>query len=284
MIPEREDARQIGEAGRASLDAEHLERALAALKARPSGIFVDVDGTLSPIVSIPEEAQVLPASRRALRDLASLTDLVVIVSGRRVVDARRMVGLDDVVYFGNHGLEKWDRAEGYQSRAGQYRTRVLRALAMLERRLASLPGVRLENKDTVVSIHYRLAADPAEARREILRMAAQIADESALTVTEGKKVVELRPPLSIDKGTTLETAVRENRLRGVLCLGDDLTDVSAFRALRRLREQGDIEGLAIGVGGKETPAELSAAADALLDGPREVATFLQQLAQTLERR
>ena len=283
MIPEREKGRRLGETRRAASETDCREKALAILRVRPSGIFVDIDGTLSPIVSIPEEARVLPASRQALRDLASLVDLVVIISGRRVDDARGMVGLDDIAYFGNHGLERWDAANGYRSRAEQYRARVLTALAALERRLAALPGVRLEDKKTVISIHYRLAAEPAEARRAILAAAAVVGEEASLTVTEGKKVVELRPPLSIDKGTTLETAIRENGLRGVLCLGDDLTDAAAFRALRKLREQGAVEGLAIGVGGEETPAELSAAADALLAGPNEVATFLQQLAAALER-
>jgi trehalose 6-phosphate phosphatase len=280
VTSERERAGELQSAA-SFLDTKHWERALAAARAKPSGIFVDIDGTLSPIVPAPEEANVLPICRRALAELAALLDLVVILSGRQIDDARRMVGLDDLVYFGNHGLERWDKTRGYESWAEQYVSTMATTFASIEQRLAGLPGIRFENKKTVISVHYRLAPDPAAARTEVLKAAEELAGLEGLRLAEGKRVVELRPPVDADKGRTLERVVREHSLRGVLCLGDDRTDVGAFRALRALRERGEVEGLAIGVGGEETPAELLAVADALLPGPYEVGVFLQRLAATL---
>jgi len=94
-------------------------------------------------------------------------------------------------------------------------------------------------------------------------------------------VVEVRPPLAIDKGTVVRDLVREHGLRGIVYLGDDLTDVDAFRAVRELREEREVLGLTAGVAGAEAPAALASVSDILLPGPQAASQFLRALSQAL---
>ncbi len=111
----------------------------------------------------------------------------------------------------------------------------------------------LEDKGTVISIHYRSSPQPAAARQAILEASKRVLPQDGLIIAEGKMVVEVRPPLAIDKGTVVRDLVREHGLRGIVYLGDDLTDVDAFRAVRELREEGEVLGLTAGVAGAEAP-------------------------------
>jgi len=263
---------------------EHQTQALAVLRARPSALISDVDGTLSPIVSSPQEAEVLLECRDALAKLAGSLDLVAVVSGRQVEDVRRMVGLDQLTYIGNHGLESWSRADGYQNKASSYTATKTEVLRALRDKLESLEGIHLEDKGTVVSIHYRTSPQPAIARRVILKAIEKIPAISGLAIREGKRVIEIRPPLAINKGTVVTELAKAYRLKGILYLGDDLTDIDAFQAIRDLRETGEVLGLSAGVGGTETPNELAAASDILLSGPEAAARFLQVLSEALSKR
>ena len=260
---------------------EHQTQALAVLRARPSALISDVDGTLSPIVSSPQEAEVLLECRDALAKLAGSLDLVAVVSGRQVEDVRRMVGLDQLTYIGNHGLESWSRAGGYRNKASSYTATMTEILRTLRDKLGSLDGIHLEDKGTVVSIHYRTSPDPAIARQAIFKAIEETPAISGLTIGEGKRVIEIRPPLAINKGTVITELAKAYRLKGILYLGDDLTDIDAFRAIRDLREMGEVLGLSAGVGGTETPNGLAAASDIFLSGPEAAARFLQVLSETL---
>jgi len=263
------------------LQDEHRTQALAVLRARPSALITDVDGTLSPIVSSPQEAEVLPECRGALAKLAGSLDLVAVVSGRQVEDVRRMVGLDQLTYIGNHGLESWSRADGHQNKAVSYTSTMAGVLRMLKDKLKSLEGIHLEDKGTVVSIHYRTSPQPASARQVIFEAIEETPAISGLAIKEGKKVIEIRPPLAINKGTAVTELAKAYRLKGILYLGDDLTDIDAFRVIRELHETGDILGLSVGVGGTEATDELAAASDILLPGPEAAARFLQVLSEAL---
>jgi trehalose 6-phosphate phosphatase len=280
----RAKAEQPGTLGGSASDLqvdEYRIRALQVLRARPAALISDFDGTLSPIVRSPEEAVVLPECRSALRSLAQELDLVAILSGRAVEEARRLVGLDELTYVGNHGLERWDSRGGYESEAEPYRGQMAEVLKALGSELGNMEGVRLEDKGIVITIHYRSSPDAAAARQTILEAAGGISTSTDLTVVEGKKVIEIRPPLAVDKGTAVRKLAEEHRLKGIVCLGDDSTDVDAFRAVKELRQQRGLPGLAIGVGGEEAPVELVSEADVLLPEPEAVAGFLQGLADEL---
>jgi trehalose 6-phosphate phosphatase len=261
--------------------------ALAAqvLSARPAALVSDLDGTLSPIVSTPEEASVLPGCRRALERLLDRIDLVAVVSGRPGGEAKRLLGVDGVVYLGNHGLDRWiglERPAGPPAGQAETAWRSVRlALEDLKETLAGQPGLRFEDKGATISIHYRLAPDPEAARSLVLAAAAQAAARHDLAVGEGKKVVELRPSHWPGKGAGLGELAHGCGLRGMVYLGDDHPDLHAFETLAQLRQREDLLALSVGVAGPESPSELADRADVLLAGPEQVEAFLQELVETL---
>ena len=246
-----------------------VEDAFEVLSERPSALISDIDGTLSPIVALPEEAVVLPECRKALAELIGRIDVVAVISGRTVADARRMVGLDGLLYFGNHGLERWDAVEGYRNEAAEFVDEMRDcAVASLEEKLRSEPEVRIEDKQVVLSLHYRGATRPEEVRQSILGLLGRLLPPDRFAIVEGKMVIEVRPPLAFDKGTVIERLAQERRLKAAVFLGDDATDIDAMKALRRLRASG-LETLAVGVGGEEMPAALAEASDVVLPGPAD---------------
>lgn len=249
------------------------------LRHRPFGLITDLDGTISAIARTPGGAFIDPRCHAALAALAHRLDLVAVISGRRAADAKDKVGIEDMVYVGNHGLETWrDGALKIVAPAEEYIPRIAAALASLRATLA-LPGIAFEDKGLVAGIHYRLAPDAERARREVLGAVRRVA--GGLRVAEGKRVVEIRPPVDRDKGEALADLVAERRLRGAIYFGDDLTDITAFRRLGRLRRAGPVHGLGIAVAGAETDPRVIRAADYIARGVGEVAEILQRMLQLL---
>jgi trehalose 6-phosphate phosphatase len=153
-----------------NLLGQAVDAAASVLRKRPSALISDIDGTLSPVVATPEEAVVLPECRDALQTLNGRVDLVAVISGRTAAEARRMVGLDDVLYFGNHGLERWDRVGGYHNEASAFEDEMQGLRMKLEKSLRDSPDVRLEDKGVVLALHYRGASQPEEARRRVVEL------------------------------------------------------------------------------------------------------------------
>jgi trehalose 6-phosphate phosphatase len=247
------------------------ERLVAPLREHPqrSAILCDIDGTLAPIVPRPEEAAVPPAARSVLADLSHLYAVVACVSGRRAVAAREMVGVDSLLYFGNHGLERLEPgAETPVLAAGiaPFADRV-RELAA-ERFTPELEqlGVTLEDKDAIQSFHYRRATDEGKARAQ-LNEVANAAVDMGLHPRWGRKVLEIRPTDGVDKGTAVAAAVEGRGLAYALFGGDDTTDVDAFRRLEALAAEGDLESvICVGVASAETPPSLVEEADVMVEG------------------
>ena len=203
----------------------------------PCVILLDVDGTLAPIAARPEHAEVPEETKAALRRLiASPGVTVALVSGRSAADAARLGGVEGVWVIGNHGIECRDpdgRVDA-SALARPFENNVAaaaRALAPLE---TSLSGVIIENKRWTLSIHYRQLESPG--LHTLAREVAAVAEQNGLVVRDGKKVIELRPPAAVDKGTAaVSFAERVGALResgAVFYAGDDRTDEDAFRALR----------------------------------------------------
>ncbi len=262
------------------LDNSLVARALAVVSRSPAGVITDIDGTISPIVPLPSEARVLPRAAAALTRLAALLPVVAVVTGRRVPDAQRMVGVPDLVYIGNHGLE-------YASAAGPvYAAEAEPYVPLLEQALAEItlglktPGILVENKGLTASLHYRLAPHPLPARQEIVDAIAASRSASLLVVEHGRLVVNLLPPVRLDKGTAVRTLVEEHGLRGVVYLGDDCTDVHAFHALDALRAEG-VATLELAVGTSEGTIDVRAEAEAVLPSVPAAADFLWELADAL---
>jgi trehalose 6-phosphate phosphatase len=221
-----------------------------------TGLLLDVDGTLAPIVDRPEDASVPAQTRALLRELASRYALVACVSGRPEDDARRVVGVDGLVYVGEHGL-------GLDPGAGEWR-------AQLEEVVAGA-GRPAEWKKFSVAFHFRTAKDEQAAIAE-LRQIMERALELGLRARWGRKVLEVRPPVDVDKGTAVRALLAERGLRRGLYAGDDTTDLEAFRGLDGLEL-----AVRVAVVSEEGPSELASAADVVVNGTEALVELLRRL-------
>jgi trehalose-phosphatase len=255
--------------------------ALEALRADPArtALLTDVDGTLAPIVERPEQAAVPAEASRLLAKLSERYALVGCVSGRRAEEARRLVGVEGIAYAGNHGLElllPGDRAprpdpslEGREDGAAEF-------LAGVDGELDGL-GLRTEDKGPIQALQGRGAEDEraAEARaREI----AAVAGRAGLEPHWGRKVLELRPVGGGGKGAAV-AALLQSEIAVAAYAGDDRTDLDAFRRLRKMSEEGELEAaVCVGVISPEGPPELAEESDLWVDGPEEWLAILEALA------
>jgi len=269
-----------------SNDNDQLGQRLIQLLGTPrAGIVTDIDGTISPIVARPDEAMVLPEARNALEGLKRHLALVAVVTGRSVNDARQMLGIEGITYIGNHGLEIFTHGHAeIVPEARPWVPRLAAVLAEVQDKLA--PGMRtgviFENKGATGSIHYRLAPDPDHARQELLQILARCTATSGIRVEEGIRVINLLPPLMVNKGSAVSWMVKEHALDRVAYLGDDMTDTHALRALHSLRQSAGLKTLGIGVVGPETPAIIRQLADASVPSVATVAELLCSLLEGLE--
>lgn len=260
---------------------------LPVLKHRPAGFFSDFDGTLSPLAASPTQALIDPGARTALDRLTREIDEVGIITGRAAATAEEMVGIASIDYVGNHGLE-WRRNGQHQDHPGSVASAadVTAAMAEIRTRVAGTAaddGLLFEDKRLSGSIHYREAEHPEQVRGPLVAIAGEVAAAHGLRITEGRKIVELRPKLVVNKGTALQRLINERGLRGVIFCGDDVTDVDGFRMLHTLRQEG-IETLAVGVASAEAPAEIYEQSDIILSGVDDLARTLEILADALARR
>ena len=257
-----------------SEQAASVQLALSALQRRPSGLFTDIDGTISPIVEIPQTAVVLPRARAALRALTKRIDLVCLLSGRPADDAWRMTRVDDAVYVGNHGVETWLGGELLRPPGvARYHARLARASALLRGALANVPGLVFEDKGLGFAIHYR--REPSAAA-DVIAAAKRIAGGRGLEVRVQSAHVEVRAPVEGDKGTALAGLAERYALRGLVVVGDDPVDVPAFSAARRYAEERAALAVRVTVGRALESGDI-----ALLD-PAAVGEFLETLAAALE--
>jgi trehalose 6-phosphate phosphatase len=232
---------------------------LARLAEDPSraAILLDVDGVLAPIVAVPHEAAVPDETRQELRRLHNRYALVACISGRSGADARRIVGLDELVYVGEHGLELAPEALEWSGR--------LHAFA------ATIDWEDVERKPLTISFHYR-RSDDEEAALTMLTATASRARSEGFVARFGRKVLELRPPVGAHKGTAVAHLLGERGLERALYAGDDTTDLDAFQALQALEL-----GVRVAVASPEGPAELRETADLVVDGPAELVQLLRTL-------
>ncbi|HEU0304664.1 MAG TPA: trehalose-phosphatase [Gaiellaceae bacterium] len=232
---------------------------LAQLAERPgeAAIFLDVDGTLAPIVAQPVEAAVPEATRTLLAGLVDRYAVVACLSGRTADDAARVVGVDGVRYVGEHGLELEPGADAWAEQLAAF--------------ASSVEWPHEEGKRLTLSFHYRTSQDVAAAERALAKVAERALAEG-LRPRWGRRVLEIRPPVTADKGTAVRRLLDERSLRRALYAGDDTTDLDGFRGLDGL----DV-AIRIAVASAEGPAELGASADLVVGGPEALAAVLARL-------
>jgi trehalose 6-phosphate phosphatase len=233
--------------------------ALTRLAEDPSraAILLDVDGVLAPIVPRPEDASVPPQTQAELRRLSSRYALVACISGRAPEDARRVVGVPELVYVGNHGLELADGADAWARRLAEL--------------LSAVSWAQTEDKGLSAALHFRDTADEGRARAELDEIAER-ARAAGFVARYGRKVLEIVPPLEADKGTAVRQLLRERDLHRALYAGDDTTDLDAFRALNSLEL-----GVRVAVVSDEAPPGLREAADVVVAAPNDVLAILRGL-------
>jgi trehalose-phosphatase len=252
--------------------------AASRLDGSPLAVFLDIDGTLAPIASRPEDAGVPASTLEVLRRLVDLPDTsVALVTGRSADNALEMVDVAGAWIVGNHGLELRtpDGVITAMPGVAAFEDTVARARDGLETLTAPIPGTFVENKRWSLSLHYRLS-DPSFI--PYLKDGAQrVARETGLRMLEGKMVAELRPPLDIDKGTaSVDLARRVNAAHkgaSILHAGDDRTDEDAFQALRSFNPA----AVTIRIGGDERGAPVPTHAEFVLDTPDDLRQFLEWL-------
>ena len=221
-----------------------------------TAIVLDVDGVLAPIVDRPEDARVPDETREELRRLAGRYGLVACVSGRAGDDARRVVGVDELVYVGEHGLELDPEAPSWRGRMREF---------------ADTVAWPVEDKGLTLSFHYRTADDPEAAESYLLRV-AEDARDAGLVPRFGRMVLEVRPPLATNKGTAVRYLLATRDIERALYAGDDSTDLDAFRALDEIEW-----GIRVGVVSDEGPRGIGEAADIVVESPAELLDLLRTL-------
>jgi trehalose 6-phosphate phosphatase len=259
-----------------------LDELLRPLKADPSNsaVLLDVDGVLAPIVQHPDDAHMPETTRRPLIDVAKRYGVVACVSGRRASDARRIVALGSIAYLGSHGSEvllPGSIAPQLDSELQAWTERVQRfARESFGEELQRL-RVRLEDKEAIAALHWRGVPDEEQAEAAV-RAVAQDAEAAGFTAHWGKKVLEIRPPVRIDKGAGIVHLLRDRTVSAAVYVGDDTTDIDAFSGLDELLEGGRLgHAVKIGVRSDETPPELERRADAMVDGTDGVRDLLRAL-------
>lgn len=247
------------------------------LAGRRPAVFLDYDGTLTPIVERPELAVLSESMRAVVRALASRCP-VAIVSGRDRADVERLVGIDDLIFAGSHGFDirvpggrRIQREEG-----AEFAALLDSVKARLHREVGPIAGSLIEPKKSSVAVHYRQVA---EADRPAIKAVvdAILAEHDTLRVTPGKMVYEIQPKLDWNKGKAVLWLLEALDLTAPevlpLYFGDDITDEDAFAALSG-------RGIGIYVGsGDDTLEDRPTAADYTLDHPDDVGRLLDTLAR-----
>ncbi|HVL97987.1 MAG TPA: trehalose-phosphatase [Egibacteraceae bacterium] len=254
---------------------ERSEELAARLAGKTAAVFLDYDGTLTPIVEDAREATLAEATREAIRNLAAVAP-VAIVSGRDLADVREMVAVEGIAYAGSHGFDILGPDGDRHERAADALPALDRAHHRLDEALADIPGASVERKKFAVAVHFR-RADPEQLGRIEQAVDEVAAAVSGLRKTGGKKIFELRPDVEWHKGKALlwllVTLDLDRPDVVPVYVGDDVTDEDAFAAIAE-------RGIGIIVRGEDDHRET--AAHYSLRDPDEVRSLLMESAAAIK--
>ena len=232
-------------------------------------MFLDYDGTLTPIVSTPDLA-LCPSEVKTtlvkLRDLPKVS--LAIISGRSLEDIREKVGVPGIIYVGNHGLEIENPAGMHKKKLSANRQREYNNIVQtLKESLKEIPGILFEDKGPILTVHFRNA--PPEYFPGIVQVLDETLEKwkDRWNIAYGKMVFEIRPKVDFDKGKTVREILKTSMTPKVLpvYLGDDQTDEDAFREIKG-------KGVTVFVG----DGRITSGADHYLRDPSEVLEFLRR--------
>jgi trehalose 6-phosphate phosphatase len=262
--------------------AATLVEALEPIRCDPAhaAVLLDIDGTLAPIVRHADDAHVPEATRSVLIEVARRYAVVGCVSGRRASTARQIVAIGTIAYVGNHGGELLRPAStqaevdpelaAWSARVRDFAVRVYTPEHQRKR-------VRGEDKHAIAAFHWRGAPDEQSAE-EAVREIATRAEREGFVTHWGRKVLEVRPPVAFHKGMGIAKLLEDGPATAAVYVGDDTTDLDAFRGLRKLVEDKWLaSAICVAVSSDEAPPELAYEADLTVDGPSGVRELLEAL-------
>ena len=245
-------------------------------------LFLDYDGTLTPIVKTPDKAFLSEEAKELLKKLAKVSDCpLAIISGGALKDIKSRVGLKGIIYVGNHGLEIEGPKIKFESQISPRLKSIIRHIYEDARsKFSRIKGVLIEDKGLTISIHYRLVdkKDIPELKRILAAIVEPYIVRNKIKINSGKKVYEIKPPVQWDKGkVVLWLMARQQFVQGddkifPIYIGDDNTDEDAFRALKN-------KGIAIFVG-RSGKSE----AQYYLKNTQEVAEFIRRITELKKRK
>lgn len=261
---------------------------LDALTAQPAqgALLLDFDGTLAPIVPHPEDARLIDGAAEVVARLRERLGLVAFISGRGLADLEGRVDIVGLAYAGNHGMELHHLGQAASVADGARAWMpVIAEFAATAADGADATGLWVENKGATLSVHWRRAPDPDAAERTARDVLAPRARLCGLRVTWGRMVMEVRPPVDLNKGTATRELLLRAGTRRAVYIGDDRTDADAWRELHAMTREGLLEsgaGIAAVTGDDaEVPSEVLDAADARVPGPAGALDALRYLAGRL---
>ena len=255
-------------------------------------LLLDYDGTLTPIVDRPDLASMPSETKEALVELRALTSpepglVIGIISARSLEDVSARVGIDGLLYAGNHGLEiRGPNLEFVHAEALKIKGSVDQVYLRLKEELAVHRGAIAEHKGLSLTVHYRLVDDEgiAAVKDTVDKTVRPELENGDLVVSPGKMALEIRPNIAWDKGTAISAIVAalgkeppdsnpSVGVRLVMYFGDDLPDEAGFTAAQ------DTGGMGIFVGA----AEQATSAHYRLDSPQQVGEILQLMRQVFRQ-
>ena len=240
-------------------------------KSRRAFLFLDYDGTLTPIVSRPEDAALPISTKNSIKKLRFNPRFkIAIISGRSLKDAKNMVRIKDIIYAGNHGLEiEYEKGKVLRPKIARGSGVFLKKIKIaLNRELHNIKGARVEDKGFTLSMHFRMVSlnQRSRVKKVFARIVRPYLMSNKVKVSSGKMVLEVRPRVDWHKAKALLWLLRKNRGCFPIYIGDDVTDMDAFRAIKDI-------GMSIFVG-KPTG---KIRADYFLKNPRETGSFISRL-------
>ncbi|XP_020878008.1 probable trehalose-phosphate phosphatase I isoform X1 [Arabidopsis lyrata subsp. lyrata] len=263
---------------------EMFEQIMEASRGKQIVMFLDYDGTLSPIVDDPDKAFMSSKMRRTVKKLAKCFPTA-IVTGRCIDKVYNFVKLAELYYAGSHGMDIKGPAKGFSRHkrvkqsllyqpANDYLPMINEVYRQLLEKTKSTPGAKVENHKFCASVHFR-CVDEKKWSELVLQVRSVLKEFPTLKLTQGRKVFEIRPMIEWDKGKALEFLLEAlgfgstNNVFPVY-IGDDRTDEDAFKMLR---DRGEGFGILVSKFPKDTDASYS------LQDPSEVMDFLRRLVE-----
>jgi trehalose 6-phosphate phosphatase len=257
-----------------------LKEALTLYKEDPkkTAIFSDLDGTLCEIAPTPDLAAMEQSMKRSLAEVVRLYGVVAIITGRDSRNAKKMVGIEDILYAGNHGLEYLEGEKHF------YFDGMEKHVAKIDEAYTDLTGfqfvdgVTIEKKYLGIAIHYREVVNKEQAKTELEEKAKSVALSKRLKIGYGRSVIELKPDVKQDKGSAIRELCRLKNMKRVMYAGDDITDLDGFRELKRMREDG-LDTLSLAVASKEIDDSVLNDADYIIKSVKEMERVIEFLSE-----